>query len=155
MIERTIQKMKNDHSRVWVVASALVAYAILEVTWLSTMRNFYVRMLGTYGYRGVLQSVSAAVVVYLLLAVALAFFVILPSRGDPSPVHSIARGALFGASIYGTYNLTNASTLPNYSWTMVAVDTLWGTASCAAVGGVANLLSIALQRMTNAPPPRG
>jgi uncharacterized membrane protein len=45
-------------------------------------------------------------------------------------------GAMFGLVVYGTYNLTNVATLPGYSWTMVAVDTLWGTIVFATLASI-------------------
>ena len=48
-------------------------------------------------------------------------------------------GFLVGLIAYGTYEFTNMSTLSNWSWKMVVLDTLWGgflTAVVCLVGFV-------------------
>jgi uncharacterized membrane protein len=117
--------------------TALVVYAVLEAAWLWTMRSFYDAMLGPV-MRGRLRlrSIPAVVMVYALLVVALVFFVLRPARHEPLR-NAMFRGALFGASVYGVYNLTNMATLEGYSWTMVGVDTLWGSALFAIVAALA------------------
>lgn len=116
---------------------ALVVFAALEATWLWTMRGFYARQLGSLGF-GKIQSIPAVIMVYALIAAALLYFVLLPARYESRP-KAILRGALFGASVYGVYNLTNMATLPGYSWTMVAVDTLWGATLFAVAAALAHL----------------
>jgi uncharacterized membrane protein len=120
------------------VAIAIAAYAVLEAAWLWAMRGFYGRQLGGKVMRGKplkVRSVPAAVLVYVLLVAALVYFVLLPClKGKPWA--SAARGAFFGATVYGVYNLTNMVTLDGYTWTMVAVDTLWGASLFAAVAAL-------------------
>lgn len=128
-----------------VFITALIVYALLEATWLWMMRSFYGAMLGPVtivrGSSGNskhlrLQSIPAVLMVYALLVVALVFFVLRPARHEPLR-NAMFRGALFGACVYGVYNLTNMATLEGYSWTMVGVDTLWGTALFAIVAALA------------------
>jgi uncharacterized membrane protein len=45
-------------------------------------------------------------------------------------------GAILGFATYGTYDITNLSTLKNWPLAMSIVDMAWGTALTAAVSGV-------------------
>lgn len=60
----------------------------------------------------------------------------------PAALH----GAILGLIAYGTYEATNMATLRGWSWTMVLVDVLWGTAltAMAAVAGVAIVRALGL-----------
>lgn len=130
-----------------MLITALVAYAVLEFLWLWFMSSFYSKQLGF----SKVQSVPAAVLAYALLVPALVYFVLWPASASASAsakssrdnkVKAVLRGAFFGAAIYGVYNLTNKATLKGYSWTMVGVDTLWGTGIFAAVAAIATFAKL-------------
>lgn len=42
-------------------------------------------------------------------------------------VQCLRYGGVLGAVIYGVYNCTNKALLTNYSWSVGAMDTVWGT----------------------------
>lgn len=126
-----------------MLITALVAYAVLEFLWLWFMRSFYSKQLGF----SKVQSVPAAVLAYALLVPALVYFVLWPASASAkssrdNKVKAVLRGAFFGATIYGVYNLTNKATLKGYSWTMVGVDTLWGAGIFAAVAAIATVAKL-------------
>jgi uncharacterized membrane protein len=63
---------------------------------------------------------EGAVVVYLLLALGLYYFIIKPGR---SPWEA----ALLGLVIYGTFDFTNYTMFKNYDLMTAMMDTVWGS----------------------------
>ena len=63
---------------------------------------------------------EGAVVVYLLLALGLYYFIIKPGR---SPWEA----ALLGLVIYGTFDFTNYAMFKNYDLMTAMMDTVWGS----------------------------
>lgn len=105
---------------------ACFVYIILESLWLFLTKSFYTSLFANFSKDGTLKirSYIAIVIVYPLLL--LGAWLLFLRNNYLSPLESFWKGALFGAIVYGVYNLTNMATLPGYSWKMVAVDTLWG-----------------------------
>ena len=99
---------------------AIAAYVVLEVIWLTLMKPFYKTQFAFFINKPLaIQSVTATILVYILLLSSAIVFL----HDGP-----IWKGTLFGLAVYGVYNLTNKVTIPNYPWSMVIVDTLWGAA---------------------------
>ncbi len=118
-------------------AATLAVYAIAEAAWLTSMSPFYARQFAGFSRPPLaLRSLPAAIGVYAVLTATFALLVCAPiasSNRAPNAYSAALRGAAFGLAVYGTYNLTNKATLPGYSWSMVAVDALWGTALFGAL----------------------
>lgn len=134
-----------------VLAAVVAIYAVVEATWLLSMRSFYARafapLMRPPGAPLKVRSAAAVVLVYPLLLVAFSILVLLPLINEaktPSLGRWALHGLLFGAVVYGVYNLTNMATLPGYSWTMVAVDTAWGAACFGGLAAAAAWLSTIL-----------
>ena len=75
----------------------------------------------------------AAILVYVLLAVGVAVFIV-PRATDV--LSAAAYGAIVGLVVYRVYDLTNYATLAQYPLAITLVDICWGkaaTAICAAV----------------------
>jgi uncharacterized membrane protein len=49
---------------------------------------------------------------------------------------AVIHGAVVGFMAYATYDLTNQSTLKNWSTTLTVADLIWGTVLSAAASGV-------------------
>jgi uncharacterized membrane protein len=64
---------------------------------------------------------------YLLYIVGIIVFAVLPGVEKGSVVEALWRGALLGLVAYGTYDLTNLSTLKDWSPAITVVDMVWGT----------------------------
>jgi uncharacterized membrane protein len=67
----------------------------------------------------------------------LVFLVSAPALRDAVPERTTLDGAVIGAIAYGTYEFTSMSIMRNWSWTMLATDTIWGvvlTAFSASAG---------------------
>jgi uncharacterized membrane protein len=79
-----------------------------------------------------------AVAVYLLIALAIWFFVfqVADSSVSKNPGKAFAVGATLGFSMYGLYDLTNFATLRGYTLEMTLVDMAWGTFLCGTAAGV-------------------
>jgi uncharacterized membrane protein len=76
---------------------------------------------------------------YLAYVAGLVFLVSAPALRDAAPGRAALHGSIIGAMAYGTYEFTSMSIMKNWSWTMVAVDTMWGavlTGFCAWAGVV-------------------
>lgn len=114
-----------------------VIYVVAESAWLYSMNPFYSNEFQKFS-KGPLkiQSPLACVLIYPLLLSSFYYFVIRANELDSSSRNAFLRGAFFGLAVYGVYNLTNNATLLGYSWTLVAVDMLWG----ASLFGILSLL---------------
>ncbi|MBP7769469.1 DUF2177 family protein [Candidatus Saccharibacteria bacterium] len=79
----------------------------------------------------------AAVAVFYVFYLVAVIFLVIKFSVDAKGAASL--GFLVGLIAYGTYEFTNMSTLSNWSWKMVVLDTLWGgflTAVVCLVGFV-------------------
>ena len=104
----------------------LVLYIIGEAIWLKSTASLYKKWLHKFNPTLAIQSKSACLLVYPVLLLTFWYLVLRPEKGN-GLTRAFVNGALFGLAVYGVYNLTNVATLIGYSWTMVAVDTTWGT----------------------------
>ncbi len=114
-------------------ACALVFFPI-DFIWLSTVgKSFYFRELD-----GLLldrPNLVVAGLFYLAYVAGVVILVAAPAEGDV--MKALLMGAVLGFVAYGTYDLTNLSTIKGFSPTVAAVDIAWGTALTAvsAAGG--------------------
>ena len=104
----------------------------LDFLWLGVLaKNFYNRHLGPLMRQadGALAPIwASAAVVYVLIPVGVALFV-MPLAGG-SPLKALGWGALFGVILYGVYDFTNHSLLKDWPFIVVAVDVVWGAVLC-------------------------
>jgi len=90
--------------------------------------------------------IGAAVVFYAFYVACLIWFVGYPAlEAERSLLWTFGSAALLGALAYGTYEFTNLATLKNWTWTMVAIDLVWGTVltGTSATLGILAVRSIA------------
>ena len=116
------------------IASAVIFFP-LDFLWLSTMgKNFYKPELGSL----MLDSPNLVVagLFYLAYLVGVVILVSAPAEGDI--VRALLMGAVLGFVAYGTYDLTNLSTVAGFSPKVAVVDMAWGTllTAVSAAGGV-------------------
>jgi uncharacterized membrane protein len=108
----------------------------LDLLWLGVvMREFYKRKLG--GMMREQPLIVPAVLFYVVFAVGLTWFAVLPALQDGSWQRAMATGAAFGFFAYFTYDVTNYVTLRNFPLTLVVADILWGTAVSAVAAAAA------------------
>lgn len=114
-------------------ACALVFFPI-DFVWLSTVgKSFYFKELD-----GLLldrPNLVVAGMFYLAYVAGVVVLVAAPAEGDV--MKALMMGAVLGFVAYGTYDLTNLSTIKGFSPTVAVVDIAWGTVLTAvsAAGG--------------------
>ncbi len=115
-------------------ACALVFFPF-DFIWLSTMgKGFYQRELGSLLLPN--PNLVIAGLFYLAYLVGVVALVAAPAEGDI--LKALISGAVLGFVAYGTYDLTNLSTVKGFTPAVAIVDMAWGTALTAvsAAGGV-------------------
>lgn len=105
---------------------SLFLVLLLDYLWFTfvTFQRIYKPMfmsinnVSTFFYR-----LPSAIISYLFLAIILTTIWNVFSEKE----YFFLYGAISGLFIYGTYNLTNLSTIKNYTVKTTILDTLWGT----------------------------
>ena len=101
----------------------------LDVLWIGVVaRPLYNRGIGHL--MAAQPNFVAAVAFYLLFAIGLMAFVVLPRTPGDWRMAAVW-GALFGFMTYMTYDLTNLATLRDWPLGLSFIDTAWG---CIATG---------------------
>jgi len=115
------------------LAVALVIVA-LDMLWLGLIaKTMYQQAIGHLLAEQ--PRLLAAVLFYLLYAVGLLVFAVLPQAEDPAWARTLIMGALFGFFAYATYDLSNLATLRNWPIRLTVIDMAWGTALSAVSAG--------------------
>lgn len=118
--------------------TALAVMVLLDSLWLGVlMKDFYRRSLAPVA-RMAGESLDPiwpiALLVYPVIAIGLSVLVVSRAR---TPIEALWLGAVFGATSFGVYDLTNHATLREWRTAMSVVDICWGACSCAAASWVA------------------
>lgn len=116
---------------------ALAALVVLDGLWLGVlMKDFYRRSLAPIARMadGGLDPIwPVAVLVYPVIAIGLVVLVLPRAR---TPMTALWLGAVFGATTFAVYDLTNHATLREWRTAMTVVDICWGAFSCAVASWV-------------------
>ena len=112
--------------------SAFIAYAItlvlfvcIDLVWLmGPGRPFYVAEIGNL-LRGQPQ-LGAAIAFYLLYAIGLTYFAVVPGMKAVSSGMALGQGMLFGLVAYATYDLTNLAVMNGFTLRIAVIDMVWG-----------------------------
>lgn len=114
-----------------------VPMLILDAIWLSTMiKTFYTKYLGELF--AAKPSLTPALVFYILYAIGLLYFVVLPLlKSNASWGTVFLTGAFLGLIAYGTYDLTNQATMKNWPTIVTLVDLVWGAFLTGTVSVIA------------------
>ncbi|MES2886866.1 MAG: DUF2177 family protein [Pseudomonadota bacterium] len=116
--------------------AALLTLGALDGLWLGVVaRKFYLDALGEMAaprFRKV-----PALVFYLAYPVGLVLLTF-TSPAELSALQAVGRSALVGLVAYGTYDLTNLSTLRRWPLRLALTDMAWGTVLSGACGGAAH-----------------
>lgn len=115
-------------------ATALV-FAAVDAIWLVLMMERLYRptlgaiLLPRYDF-------PSAVVYYFIYVLGIVVFAVHPALAEERVIEAAKNGALFGFFAFATYDLTNKSTLRNWTWKLAIIDIAWGTAlTCSAATG--------------------
>jgi uncharacterized membrane protein len=116
------------------LAAAVVMFP-LDFLWLRTMRPFYESQMGSIMLTE--PRIAAAVLFYVVYAVGIGFFAIIPNLGTGTIWTAAGYGAALGLVAYGTYDATNYATLKDFPLSVMIVDWAWGTilTACVAAAG--------------------
>jgi uncharacterized membrane protein len=116
------------------IGTAIVFFG-LDFVWLSKASGFYKREIGPLLLPK--PNLTAAGVFYLFYIAGIVYFAVMPALNGGGWHTALLSGAVLGFIAYGTYEMTNLSTLKGWSLRMCLVDIVWGTAltGVAAVGG--------------------
>lgn len=114
---------------------AFVMVPILDYLWLGKiMASFYTKELAPvlrFQNDQFSPILWPAAIVYLCLALGIVFFALPKAEGSIGT--GFLWGALLGFVIYGTYDMTNMSTLSFWSVKVAIVDILWGSVLCGTI----------------------
>ncbi len=117
--------------------SALISILAIDSVWLYIMsKKFYQPNIGHLMADKV--NFIPAIFFYLLYVSAISFFVVIPAfEKNVSPTYVFLVGAFLGLLAYGTYDLTNHSTLKDWPTIVTLVDLVWGALLTGAVSLIA------------------
>ena len=117
----------------------VVTMMVLDVIWIGGIaRPLYNKGIGHLMAEH--PNFVAAVLFYLLFAIGLMAFVVLPrAAGDWKS--AAAWGAAFGFMTYMTYDLTNMATLREWPLGLSIIDTAWGCVATALAATAGKLVA--------------
>jgi uncharacterized membrane protein len=111
------------------VATAIVFLGI-DALWLSRVAlGMYREELGSLLLDKPNLPIAAAF--YLLYVVGIVVLAIMPALESGGWIKALLLGAVLGLVAYGTYDITNLSTLKGWSTKLAIIDIAWGTALTA------------------------
>jgi uncharacterized membrane protein len=103
-----------------------VAFLGLDFLWLGKIATgFYRSRIGSLLLDQ--PNFVAAGAFYLFYVAGIVYFAVQPALVSGNWTTAAVAGAILGFIAYGTYDMTNLSTLKNWSLTVSAVDMAWGT----------------------------
>ncbi len=120
--------------KIYLIAyiSAVLAFLVLDGLWLGLVaKNFYADQMGELLRKDFLIAPAAGF--YLAYAAGLVFLAVRPMNPELSLTNVALYGAVVGFLAYGTYDMTNLSTLRGWSPLVSVVDLAWGTILSASV----------------------
>lgn len=147
-----IQKKKlkyvssQKHIKEYMILRALVgtlALLVLDVIWIRQyMGPRYANMISNIqGGNPMLLNKKAALGAYVLMVLGLNTFV-LPASDDTRPLsHHALRAFVYGAVLYGVYDLTAGAIFENWDWSLALLDVIWGGSVFAAAVAIADWLA--------------
>lgn len=104
--------------------TAIIFLALDAVMLTMVMKPLFTRHLGA-AMRDSPMLVPTGVF-YLAYVAGLVFVVSAPALRDSAPMRAALHAAVIGAIAYGTYEFTSMAIMKDWSWAMVATDTIWG-----------------------------
>jgi len=127
-----------------IYLSFFIALITIDLIWLlGVAKNLYRNEMGDL--MAIEPKLLAGLAFYLLYALGVCIFVVIPALSKQSWIYALQYGALFGFFCYMTYDLTNLAVVRNFPTQLAFIDIAWGsfvTAICASFAyWVANRIS--------------
>lgn len=117
---------------VWLYLISFGVFLAIDAVWLMTMSSrFYQPKLGALMAER--PNLAVALVFYLVYVVGVLVLAVMPGLDAGSVGKAALYGALLGLVAYGTYDITNLSTIRDWPVIVTVVDLIWGTTLTAAV----------------------
>lgn len=124
------------------LTAAAIAFPImlvLDLIWIGGLgAGFYRSQLGSMLRPDVVW--PAALAFYVIYALAIAFFVIMPAVQVHSLLRVVLAGAFLGLAAYAAYDFTNLATITGWPLPVTFVDLAWGTFVTAVTSTSAYLI---------------
>jgi uncharacterized membrane protein len=119
-----------------IYASFLVTLIAIDLVWLlGIAKNLYRDQMGDLMASE--PKLMAGLAFYLLYALGVCIFVIIPALSKQSWIYALQYGALFGLFCYMTYDLTNLAVIRNFPTQLALIDIAWGSFVTAICSGIA------------------
>jgi uncharacterized membrane protein len=119
-----------------IYASFLVTLIAIDLVWLlGIAKNLYRDQMGDLMASE--PKLMAGLAFYLLYALGVCIFVIIPALSKQSLIYALQYGALFGFFCYMTYDLTNLAVIRNFPTQLALIDIAWGSFLTAVCSGIA------------------
>ena len=125
---------------VWLYMLSFIVFMAIDMVWLGTMTSRF--------YRPNLEHLmrpspnwAVAVGFYLAYVVGVLVLAVLPAHEAGEVWKAAVYGAILGFVAYGTYDLTNLSTVKDFPAVVAVVDLVWGTVLTAATATVGYFLA--------------
>ncbi len=119
-----------------IYLSFLVALIVIDLAWLlGVAKNLYRNEMGDLMASE--PKLLAGLAFYLLYALGVCIFVIVPALSKQSWIYALQYGALFGLFCYMTYDLTNLAVVRNFPTQLAFIDIAWGSLVTALCAGFA------------------
>ncbi|QWD64492.1 DUF2177 family protein [Polynucleobacter sp. MWH-UH2A] len=118
-----------------IYLSFLVCLITVDLIWLlGIAKNLYRDEMGAL--MAAEPKLIAGLAFYLIYALGVCIFVIIPALSKQSCTEALLYGALFGLFCYMTYDLTNLAVIRNFPTKLALIDIVWGsfvTALCSSI----------------------
>ena len=119
-----------------IYLSFLIALIAIDLVWLlGVAKNLYRNEMGDLMASE--PKLIAGLAFYLLYALGVCIFVIIPALSKQSLLYALQYGALFGLFCYMTYDLTNLAVIRDFPTRLAFVDIAWGSFVTALTAGFA------------------
>lgn len=137
----------NDIMKAYAIAyiATLIAFVGIDAVWLSRMADVIYRpamgdmLLDKF-------RIAPAVAFYLIYATGLTYLAVRPALAQNDITTALINGAFVGFVAYATYDLTNQTTLRNWTTFLTVADMAWGTVLSAASAAIGYLVTTALTK---------
>jgi uncharacterized membrane protein len=112
---------------------------VIDLIWLGFIaKDLYTKQLGFLFYKQI--HLSPAILFYLLYAIGIITFAVLPALEKGGIGKAVGLGMLLGLMSYGAYDLTNIATIKNWPLLITIIDLLWGIILSGTVAGISFMI---------------
>jgi uncharacterized membrane protein len=116
-----------------------VIYIIFDITMITLYvgKQFSQIVKNIQGGRKMIIRLVPAILCFILISFGIVYFVLDKIREDHIIEDSFRYGGVFGAIVYGVFDLTNYSMFVDYNLKIVMIDVIWGT----ILGSIVSIIS--------------